>query len=219
MTLTVNGLSYERNKKLLFNQLSFEVSSGEALHIVGPNGAGKTSLLQILTGLISPLHGEILWKGVSILNSASFKKNLLYISHKLGMKSTLTPFENLYLFLLRRGVERVGQSFRQIKQCIRDNIVNALLTLDLASYSKTLTGLLSVGQQRRLLFAKLLLVRADCWILDEPFTALDIKGIHFVSLLIEEQLRVGGIVIFTSHQSFSLSKIAIKRFFLDGGSV
>jgi heme exporter protein A len=219
MTLTVRGLSYERNNKLLLNQLTFEATSGEALHILGPNGVGKTSLLQILTGLVLPLEGQILWKGIPAAISPSFKKSLLYISHRLGMKGTLTPFENLYLFLLRRGVGQAAQSFRQIKQCAKESIVDALLKFDLAPHSKTLTGLLSFGQQRRLLLAKLLLVKTDCWILDEPFTALDSKGIHFVSVLIKEQLQRGGIVIFTSHQSFSLLTIAMKRLFLNEASV
>lgn len=215
MTLTVNGLRYERNKKLLFDHLAFHIYPGEALHVLGPNGAGKTSLLRILTGLLAPLSGNILWNDVSIYNSLCFKKSLLYVSHRLGMKSVLTPFENLYLFLVRRGLEIDSRhSLKQIKQVVKERIRLALQKFGLSSCLSSFTHSLSAGQQRRLMLAKLLLVSADCWILDEPFTALDSKGINFVSLLIEAQLNQGGIVIFASHQPLSLPKITMKKLFL-----
>ncbi|MDQ8039390.1 MAG: cytochrome c biogenesis heme-transporting ATPase CcmA [Rickettsiella sp.] len=212
MTLTVNGLSYERNKTLLFHGLAFQIYSGEALHIIGPNGAGKTSLLQILTGLLLPLAGNILWNDVSIYNSSLFKKKLIYVSHKLGMKGILTPYENLYLFLVRRGLGiDSNQSFMQLKHIAKKKIDRVLEKLDLSAYKTSLTNSLSAGQQRRLALAKLLLVEANCWILDEPFTSLDSKGTNFFSLLIEQHLQSGGVVIFTSHQSLSLSEKVLKR--------
>ncbi len=218
MTLAVKGLRYERNETVLFAELSFQADPGEALHIIGPNGIGKTSLLQVLTGLVPPLSGDVLWNDVSIHDSQLFKKNLIYVSHKLGMKGVLTPVENLYLLLVRRGLEG-NQSLGQRKQAALKNIVYVLEKLDLGSYLKRLTNSLSVGQQRRLALAKLLLIKADCWILDEPFTALDRKGIHFTSLLIKKQLQQGGLVIFTSHQAFALLDINIKTIFLDHSNV
>ena len=217
MTLVVNGLSYERNKTPLFSALTFQVYPGEALHVLGPNGAGKTSLLQILTGLVSPLRGNVLWNDVPIQRSPGFKQNLLYVSHRLGMKGVLTPFENLYLFLIRRELEIDGShSLRQITQAVKKKVSDVLEKLGLESCSTSLTHSLSAGQQRRLALAKLLLVKAGYWILDEPFTALDSQGIRLVSSLIEEQLQLGGIVIFSSHQPISLAKVTLKRLFLCG---
>jgi heme exporter protein A len=214
MRLVVNGLSYARNKKLLFKRLTFQVSSGEALHILGPNGAGKTSLLQVLIGLIPALSGKVLYNGMATRHSPDFKKNLLYISHRQGMKHILTPFENLYLFLLQRGFSAPYQSLQQMKRTIEGTICQVLQKLDLAAYCKTLTASLSAGQRQRLQLAKLLLVKADCWVLDEPFTALDKAGIQFISLLIEEQLSHGGMVIFTSHQPLSLASGKLQQLFL-----
>jgi heme exporter protein A len=219
MTLVVNGLSYERNKKRLFNRLAFQVYPGEALHVLGPNGAGKTSLLQILTGLIAPLRGNILWNMRAIQQSRCFKKELLYIGHHLGVKSALTPFENLYLFLVRRGWgSGTDHSLRQIKQLAKEKIQAVLEKLDLCAYTAHPTHSLSAGQQRRLALAKLLLIKANCWILDEPFTALDAKGIHLISSLMAEQIQRGGMVIFTSHQPLFLSNgVGLKPLFLSGG--
>ncbi|MFI0455806.1 MAG: ATP-binding cassette domain-containing protein, partial [Candidatus Rickettsiella isopodorum] len=75
--LTVDGLSYERSKRILFKQLTFQLCQGQTLHIVGANGSGKTTLLEILTGLRIPLTGKVMWNGLSIKkNSINFTENL-----------------------------------------------------------------------------------------------------------------------------------------------
>lgn len=208
--LTANGLSYQRNKRTLFKQLTFQLCSGQALHIVGANGSGKTTLLQILTGLIPALSGSVMWHGNPIENQMAFKQELLYINHRLGMKTILTPTENLFLFLTRRNLINM-----KTKQKVVNNIQQVLERLNLNLYSNSVTGQLSVGQQRRLILAKLLLIKADCWILDEPFTALDKNGIALVSSLMDEQKHRGGLVIFTSHQTDYSFQSDVKLIFLD----
>lgn len=207
--LTANGLSYQRNKRTLFKQLTFQLCSGQALHIVGANGSGKTTLLQILTGLIPALSGSVMWHGNPIENQMAFKQELLYINHRLGMKTILTPTENLFLFLTRRNLINM-----KTKQKVVNNIQQVLERLNLNLYSNSVTGQLSVGQQRRLVLAKLLLIKADCWILDEPFTALDKNGIALVSSLMDEQKHRGGLVIFTSHQTDYSFQNDVKLIFL-----
>ena len=64
--LTVEELSYERNNRVLFKQLTFQLFPKQILHIVGANGSGKTTLLQILTGLRTPLSGKVMWNGIAI---------------------------------------------------------------------------------------------------------------------------------------------------------
>ncbi|MGC1854608.1 MAG: cytochrome c biogenesis heme-transporting ATPase CcmA [Candidatus Aquirickettsiella sp.] len=209
--LTVDGLSYARNSRVLFKQLTFQLLHGQILHIVGANGSGKTTLLQILTGLRIPLTGKVMWNGISIeKNSINFTENLLYVNHRLGMKSALTPIENLYLCLVRRNL-----IYKHSKQKAIHDIHQILEQLDLKDCSKTLLTQLSVGQQRRLSLAKLLLIKADCWILDEPFTSLDNAGIAFLTSLMEKQSIRGGAIIFTSHQISHSSPIEIKTIFLD----
>jgi heme exporter protein A len=209
--LTVEGLAYKRNNRLLFKQLAFQLFPGQILHIVGANGSGKTTLLQILTGLRIPLVGKVMWNGVTIeKNSINFTKNLLYVNDRLGMKSTLNPVENLYLYLVRRNVIR-----KPCKQQIIQDIHQTLKQLNLHNCTKRLLTQLSVGQQRRLNLAKLLLIKADCWVLDEPFTSLDSTGVAFLTALMENHSTKGGSIVFTSHQSTYSIFSQIKNIFLD----
>ena len=195
--LTVDGLSYERSKRILFKQLTFQLCQGQTLHIVGANGSGKTTLLEILTGVRIPLTGKVMWNGLSIKkNSINFTENLLYVNHRLGMKSTLNLIENLYLCLTRRNLIR-----HQSKRKAIHDIHQILDQLNLRHCTETLLTQLSIGQQRRLSLAKLLLIKADCWILDEPFTSLDKQGITLLSSLMEKQSARGGVIVFTSHSS------------------
>lgn len=215
IVLVAYGLSYEHNKKMLFKHLAFQLYSGQILHIIGANGSGKTTLLRILAGLLVPLSGNVNWHGVSIdKNIAHFKENLLYINHRLGMKAALTPVENLYLFLTRRGLIKT-----KTQQKALEDIKQVLEKLELNHQANVLTAQLSMGQQRRLVLAKLLLIKADCWILDEPFTALDKKGITLIASLMEEQRYRGGMVIFTSHQSDYALQTGVKNIFLDANGV
>ncbi len=209
--LTVDKLSYARNKRFLFKSITFQLFPGKILHIIGANGSGKTTLLQILTGLRIPLTGKVMWKGIPIeKNNINFTENLLYINHHLGMKAILTPVENLYLCLVRRNLIHL-----QSKKKVINEIQQILEQLSLKECSDSLVAQLSMGQQRRLSLAKLFLIQADCWILDEPFTALDNEGIALLLLLMEKQSVRGGSIIFTSHQMPYSFASEIKSIFLN----
>ncbi len=209
--LTVAGLTYRRHKRVLFKQLNFQLVQGQILHIVGSNGSGKTTLLELLTGLRRPLTGEVMWKGIPIKkNNVNFTEALLYINHRLGMKSALNSIENLYLELIRRNLIDA-----QSKQKVFHAIYRILEQVNLKNCAETIVAQLSLGQQRRLSLARLLLIEADCWILDEPFTSLDKQGIKLLASLMEKQSERGGIIIFTSHPFACSLKREIKKIFLD----
>lgn len=59
--LRARKITYSRNEKILFKELSLAVKPGQGLLVYGPNGSGKTSLLRLLAGLMSPSEGSVLW--------------------------------------------------------------------------------------------------------------------------------------------------------------
>ena len=84
--------------------------------------------------------------------------------------------------------------------CSDDDIFGALEAVSLPGFEGRPVGTLSAGQQRRVALARLLLSPASLWLLDEPFTALDVDGCDWLEDRIKQHVADEGAVIFTSHQ-------------------
>lgn len=179
--LTVRQLRCERDERVLFADLSFAVARGTALQLRGPNGAGKTTLLRILAGFHPDYEGEV----------SRGPGPLAYLGHRPALSGLLTAEENLahYLSLTAPGTAASA-------------IMEALDRVGLAGHEDVPCQALSAGQQRRVSLARLPLLgmAAPLWLLDEPFTALDDRGIALVTALLEEHQAAGGGAIFTTHQ-------------------
>jgi heme exporter protein A len=188
-------LECTRGERLLFAGLAFAVDAGHCLHVAGENGAGKTSLLRILCGLLSPTHGEVRWDGEDIRRlREDYWQLIAYVGHLNGVKDDLTALENV-----RFAASLAGHPAGE------DAARGALASVGLAGFETSQARFLSQGQRRRIALARLFLAReARLWILDEPFTALDVRGVAALSTLIGEQLGRGGIVVLTTHQDVPL---------------
>jgi heme exporter protein A len=192
--LTATCLSCVRGERRLFSGLDLAVGPGEWLHVQGENGAGKTSLLRILATLSPPAEGEIRWQGEPVRAlGEDFRRNLLFLGHHGAVKEDLTPFENLTL-----AAQLDGTALNEV------TALKALARFGLRGREDLAVRFLSAGQKRRVLLARLAVRKATLWILDEPFTALDVKAVDMLSGLIEEHLAAGGMAILTSHQSMPL---------------
>ncbi|MGH1470237.1 MAG: cytochrome c biogenesis heme-transporting ATPase CcmA [Cellvibrionaceae bacterium] len=196
--LQLSDISCEREGRVLFSGLVSEIQSGEVVQIKGPNGSGKTSLLRILTGLSSDYEGSILYKGVDLKRSnLQFRSDLLYIGHSPGVKRSLTPSENLRWYL--------GQQSQSHK--VERSIGDALAEVGLLGFEDIPCYALSAGQLRRVSLARLFLSSAPIWVLDEPFTAIDVDGVASLEQCFKEHVQKGGVVILTTHQELSLTKV------------
>ena len=187
--LQVAALECVRGDRLLFQDLNFRLNGGELLHIEGANGCGKTSLLRILSGLGQPEAGEIFWKGRPVREVRhEFLQDLAYLGHHSGIKGELTPLENLRL------VTRLYRTREDVE------IEDILSAAGLGAHLEAPTRALSAGQRQRIALSRLLVQQASLWILDEPFTSLDVHGVAWVQSLLERHLQNGGLVVMTSHQ-------------------
>jgi heme exporter protein A len=192
--IQAQALFCERDERILFSDLHFDLTGGELVQIKGSNGSGKTSLLRILCGLNEDFSGEILWKGAPVADvREDFLASMIYIGHRAGVNRILTPRENL----------RWSASL----QAPADDkqIVEALGRLGLRAYEDIPCRNLSAGQTQRVALARLLISRASVWILDEPFTTLDVHGVKNLENLLAEHVSAGGAVMLTTHHPLSVN--------------
>lgn len=200
--LEARDLYCERDERTLFRGLSFTVEAGEWVQVTGGNGAGKTTLLRLLTGLARPDGGEVYWQGEPLRRVRdSFHRSLLWIGHQPGIKTRLTARENLHFF-------HPGDGAR---------LPEALAQAGLAGFEDVPVAQLSAGQQRRVALARLWLTRAALWVLDEPFTAIDVNGVARLTRRMAAHTAQGGMVILTTHQPLPGAADTVRRLALTGG--
>lgn len=193
--LKIINLTCTRGDRSLFAGLNFDVKPGKLLHIRGQNGSGKTTLLRTLCGLFLQDTGEVQWGGKNIRSlQEEYRKQLLYLGHHNAIKDELTGLENLHI-----QAQLSGEKFSE-KQCWQ-----ALEKIGLRGYEDLPTKVLSQGQKRRVALSRLLLSKAKLWILDEPFTALDISAVDLLQSIIRTHVENNGIVLLTTHQEVSLT--------------
>lgn len=186
--LTLAAVTCSRNNLELFLPVSFSLCEGEIIHIQGPNGIGKTTLLRSIATLVPPARGEISWSGDPIHDCEHYKSQLMFLPHQSSVKTSLTVYENLK-WSPSLAVWPTEEQIESVLQHL------ALMTL-----KNRVVATLSSGQKQRLSLAQLCLTRTKLWIMDEPFNALDTKGVELVEGIMQQHLAVAGMIVFTSHQ-------------------
>ncbi len=185
--LAALNLTAERGDRRLFSELSFSVSAGETLQLIGENGAGKTTLLRMLAGLTRPAAGKVLRDEVPITaDMQAHTGSLNWCGHRSGLKADLTVAENLAYATRLCG--RSGE------------VDTALGRLGIQNLGNLPAGVLSAGQARRVVLARLLVRPAAIWLLDEPFTHLDNASAQIVAELIDDHTRNGGLCVLAAHE-------------------
>ena len=196
--LELDAVTCERGGRTLFAGLTCRVAAAQLLRVQGANGSGKTSLLRMVTGLLPPAQGRILWRGEEVGKLAEeFGRQLVYLGHAAALKDDLSARENLQVAALLGGI------------AITDEAAGlALAQAGLAGRERVPARQLSQGQRRRVGLARLVVATgAALWVLDEPFNALDTAATDWLCRLITAQLARGGVVVLTSHQAVGLDDL------------
>lgn len=201
MRLVAEGLSARRGEDLIFQDISFEIASGEALVVKGANGSGKSTLLRVLAGLLPAETGS-----AKLLAAAQPVERLSeaahYLGHRNAMKRELTVDENLSFWKAFFGDFDGGAG---------TSVDEAAESVGLGGIVHLPFGYLSAGQQRRMAMAKLLVAWRPVWILDEPTAALDAAAEEMFAGLVTAHLARGGIALAATHQPLGLEGVKELR--------
>lgn len=204
--LEVDRLGCTRGDRTLFRDVSFRHESRGLLHVAGANGSGKTSLLRILCGLGAPDAGEVRWRGEPIRAlRETYWRDVVYMGHANALKDDLSAIENLQVACALAGRPAAESAIR-----------DALDQFGLAPCMHLPVRALSQGQKRRSALARLALsTQVPLWILDEPFSALDVAAVKHLEQLVVACIDGGGSVIFTTHQDAAIAPRITQRLDLD----
>ncbi|HEY8683352.1 MAG TPA: cytochrome c biogenesis heme-transporting ATPase CcmA [Rhodanobacter sp.] len=184
--LEARALSFLRQDEPVFAPLDFRLHAGELALVEGDNGSGKTTLMRILAGLLHVSDGELDWRGEPLQRDRCTGE-ILFLGHQLGLKADLSPRENLQIAAGLHG-------------CRDGMLVASVLTgIGLNGYEDEPVRRLSAGQKKRAALARLRLLPAALWLLDEPYANLDRSGIALVNQLLETHLAQGGAAMVSSH--------------------
>lgn len=201
--LQASQLAFHRGDEPVFAPLDFTLRCGEMVLVEGDNGSGKTTLLRVLAGLLHVSAGELRWRGAPWQRDA-VAGDILFLGHLLGQKLDLSPRENLAFATGLHG-RRADMT-----------IVDALVRVGLAGYEDEPVRRLSAGQKKRAALARLLLLPATLWLLDEPYANLDRHGIALVNQLLESHLADGGAALVSSHGAVHFHGDAPRRIRMHG---
>lgn len=185
--LQFDQLTVQRGEFPLCEGVMLTLDAGSICHLIGANGTGKTTLLMQLAGLLPVLTGDIIYQGI-----AGLPMQPLYVSHQLGINQSLTVAQNLTFLLNLYGITPTTT-----------DIDEALAWVGLQGFETISSSHLSAGQTRRITLARLYLLTPDItplWLLDEPFTALDIDMVARMETRLREFASTGGAIVMTSHQ-------------------
>ncbi|MFD3449440.1 ATP-binding cassette domain-containing protein [Microbacteriaceae bacterium 4G12] len=185
MKLEVRNITKTFKRKIAVNHFSMELQSGECVGLIGPNGAGKSTLIKVISDVINPDAGEILFNGEKI---SEMKREIGYLPQFPNFFHWMTAKETL-MFL--------GQLSGLKKEVLTNAIPEILTKVGLRGEENSKVGTFSGGMKQRLGIAQALLHKPSLIVMDEPVSALDPIGRREVLNLIEEIKKETTILLST----------------------
>ncbi len=207
--LSVRHLKKAYDGHVAVDDLSFDVHAGEVFGLLGPNGAGKTTTMSIISGLLKPDAGQVLFDGRPVhAEDMWYRRQLGVAPQNLAIYPDLTAAENLAFFGRLYGLR--GSSLRR-------RMDYALELAGLTDRAHDLTGTFSGGMKRRLNFAVAVLHAPRLLILDEPTVGVDPQSRAHILSCVRRLAEEGTTVIYASHYMEEVQSICQRIAIMDHG--
>lgn len=189
------------------DKVAFTMEKGRVYGLWGKNGSGKTMILRLLAGLILPSEGEIRIDGKCLGKDMGFPESLGLLIENPSFISYETGFQNLaYLAHIRKRVS--DQQIRETLEAV------GLDPDDRRTFRKY-----SLGMKQRLGIAAAIMEKPELLLLDEPFNALDTKGVAQVKALLKAMKAEGTLIVLACHDREEMEELADEVFLIEEGRI
>jgi ABC-2 type transport system ATP-binding protein len=173
------------------SNIDLRVNAGEVVGYLGANGSGKSTTVKIITGLLQPNEGRVLFQGRNIRHDlASFRGMLGYVPEEAHLYTYLSAIEYLQLVGRLRGLR---------ERLIQIKAHKLLQLLGLESWRHSPISMYSKGMKQRVLIAAALMHDPPLLIFDEPLSGLDVLSSRLFKDLLLELTAAGKAVLYISH--------------------
>lgn len=180
----------DRQELLVLEDVNFYLQENEIVALLGKSGAGKSTLLRIISGLIKPTAGDVLYYGKEVLGPL---KGMAMVFQNFALLPWLTVLQNVELGLEALGIPKPERRARAIE---------AIDIIGLDGFESAYPKELSGGMRQRVGFARALVVNPQVLLMDEPFSTLDVLTADnlrsdLIDLWQQKKTNIKGIVCVT----------------------
>lgn len=191
--------------------VSFRVAAGEVAGFLGPNGAGKSTTVKMITGMLRPDEGKVLFDGRDIREDmVAYRATLGYVPEEAHLYTYLSALEYLQLVGRLRGM---GEALIEAKA------TGLLKLLNLGSWQHSPISSYSKGMRQRVLIAAALLHNPRLLIFDEPLSGLDVASARLFKDLLEMLAAQGKAVLYISHVLETVEQVCSRVVVIARGRV
>ena len=188
--IQVTGLGHAYGTRQIFQGLDFTVDRGEFVCIVGPSGVGKTTLLQSLTGLLSPTEGSVHFDGSAVKGTPAGMA-IVFQDYSRSLMPWLSVLDNVTLPLRSAGVKKAARKAAALR---------ALEEVGLVDFTGAYPWQLSGGMQQRVAIARALAFNPKAIVMDEPFASVDAQTrADLEDLVLKVRDELGITVLLVTH--------------------
>jgi len=193
------------------SQVSFTVRPGEILGYLGPNGSGKSTTVKMITGLMEPTRGKVLFHGNNIKDDLpAYKKVLGYVPEEALLYPYMTGWEYLEFVGILRGMDQ-KQLRKRADALLELFLLFPFRHATIASYSK--------GMRQRILLIAALMHDPEILVFDEPLSGLDVTSAMIFRKVVKSLSEQGKIILYCSHVLEVVEKLCSHLLILSKGTV
>lgn len=212
--ITINNISkvFKKGNVRAVADVSFTIEDNEIFALLGPNGAGKTTTMRMLSTLLAPTSGEILYDGLSTVgNELAIKKRIGFLTNEIRLDGQFTPNQSALYF---------GQLYGMTKEQIEENKKELFDYFGITDFADRKYETFSTGMKQKTSIAICLIHNPDIIIFDEPTNGLDVLTQRLIEEYILQLKAKGKCVIISTHLLDVVERLSDRvGVIIDGRSV